>query len=210
MPSLLSKLAACGLLAGGFAVTGDLGRLADRGSKLLNATGVPSEQTPDEAGPPPTPPPALSPPTPAVSPLPAAPAPRPSLAPAMPPARGMTADTPPSRPQEPRRLPVSTPASLDVGSLRPGQRLTVWAGSPPAPHAFDIVDPTTGEVLEQTSADGQPGVSQRRLRLEAASSQPTRLDRGGTLRLMPLGVAYGSRPAGPAEMLGPVRALEVK
>jgi hypothetical protein len=30
------------------------------------------------------------------------------------------------------------------------------------------------------------------------------------LRLTPLGVAYGGRPAGPAETLGPVRAIEVK
>jgi hypothetical protein len=37
-----------------------------------------------------------------------------------------------------------------------------------------------------------------------------RIERGGTLRLTPLGVAYGGRPAGPAETLGPVRAIEVK
>jgi hypothetical protein len=109
-------------------------------------------------------------------------------------------------------LPTSTLDTVDLRSLAPGARVTVWVGSPTATVAFDVVDPALGEVLEQSASQpgGGPQAVSRRLRLEGASSRPTRIDRGGMLRLTPLGVAYGSRPAGPAETLGPVRAIEVK
>lgn len=43
MPHLFAKVAAVGILGGGFAITGDLAWLASRGQRLLGATTVPSE-----------------------------------------------------------------------------------------------------------------------------------------------------------------------
>lgn len=43
MPNLFAKVAAVGILGGGFAITGDLAWLASRGQRLLGATTVPSE-----------------------------------------------------------------------------------------------------------------------------------------------------------------------
>jgi len=198
MQSLLAKLAAVALLGAGFAVTGDLRRLAERGTRFLNATAVPTGGS-DAAG-------APSPP----GPLPAAPP-----TPAIPQASGSPApqhDAPVGSPIDATRLPTSTFDTVDLRALPPGARVTVWVGLPPAPVVFDIVEPASGEVLEQSVSlsGGISSVVSRRLRLEGASSRSTRIDRGGMLRLTPLGVAYGSRPAGPAETLGPVRALEVR
>ena len=145
----------------------------------------------------------------------ARPVPTAAPAPTVPEPQGSPAihrDVPLGRPVDALRLPVSTLDTVDLRALAPGARVTVWVGSPPAAIAFDIVDPASGEVLEQAASlsGGGPLAVSRRLRLEGASSRPTEIDRGGMLRLVPLGVAYGSRPAGPAETLGPVRALEVK
>ncbi|MFM8379298.1 MAG: hypothetical protein ACKOB1_08235, partial [Planctomycetia bacterium] len=146
-----------------------------------------------------------------------APGPLPTAAPAptVPEPQGSPAshpDAPLGRPVDALRLPMSTLETVDLRALGPGARVTVWVGSPPAAIAFDIVDPASGEVLEQSASlsGGGPLAVSRRLRLEGASSRPTQIDRGGMLRMVPLGVAYGSRPAGPAETLGPVRALEVR
>ena len=195
MPSLLAKLSACGLIVGGFAMTGDLGRLADRGADLLNATGVPTDLRDPEA-------PAVA--GPARAAAPAAPsiaagAHPPPVAPAL-----------PGRRAEPPRLPVSSPASLDLGSLRPGQRLTVWVGSPPVPHAFDIVDPATGEVLEQAAAGGHPSMTPRRLQLTADGPRSSVITLGTRVRLVPLGIARGGSTADPTDRLGPIRAIEAR
>lgn len=197
MQSLLAKLAAVSLIGAGFAVTGDLRRLADRGTRFLNATAVPTGEADHASG------------QPAPGPLPAA-----GSVPALP-ERGESVqhrDAPLGSPVDALRLPTSTLDTIDLRALAAGARVTVWVGTPPAPVAFDIVDPASGEVLEQSVSlsGGGPQAVSRRLRLEGASSRPTRIDRGSTLRLIPLGVAYGSRPAGPAETLGPVRALEVR
>jgi len=197
MQSLLAKLATIALLGAGFAVTGDLRRLAERGTRFLNATAVPIGGS-DAAGaqPAPGPPPAAHTPT--------------ITAPKSTPV--VHRDAPLGRPVDALRLPTSTLDTVDLRSLAPGARVTLWVGSPTATLAFDVVDPASGEVLEQSASQpgGGPQAVSRRLRLEGASSRPTRIDRGGMLRLTPLGVAYGSRPAGPAETLGPVRAIEVK
>jgi len=196
--SLLAKLAAVALLGAGFAVTGDLRRLAERGSRFLNSTAVPAGDAPAAGA---QPAPGL---------LPTA-APAPTIAEPQG-GQALHPDAPLGRPVDSLRLPTSTLESVDLRALTPGARVTAWVGSPPAAVTFDVVDPASGEVLEQSasmSGGGLLAVS-RRLRLEAASSRPTQIDRGGMLRLVPLGVAYGSRPAGPAETLGPVRALEVK
>ena len=195
MQSLLAKLAALVLLGAGFAVTGDLRRLAERGARFLNATAVPT----GDAGV------VDSPPTPG-------PVPPAHMSPETPAAPASHRDAPLGRPVDIRRLPISTLETVDLGTLAPGARLTVWAGTPPAAMTFDVVDPATGEVLEQAAAPAGtgPDVVSRRLRLEGAAERPTRIDRGGMMRLTPLGVAYGGRPAGPVDTLGPVRAIEVK
>lgn len=208
MQSLLAKLAACGVILGGFAATGDLRYLADRGSTLVNSTSVPVEAE-------------AAPAVPAVSPaLPVSPAPHVSHAlpvrplppvESAPPAPPEARDAPVGHPVSAPRLPISTLESLDLRTLSPGKRLAVWVGAPPTIVAFDVVDPATGEVLEQelTQASGAAHAIPRRVRLEGDSSRPL-IVRGGTLRLTPLGVAYGASPAGPAETLGPVRAIEVR
>lgn len=207
MQSLFAKLAACGVIVGGFTATGDLRHLADRGTRLMNATSVPVEA---EAAPGPMPPE----PQPA-HPAQAAPAlPPPSSAPAAPlasPAPAEARDAPVGHAVAAPRLPTSTLESLDLRSLAAGQRLAVWVGTPPTLVAFDLVDPATGEVLEQaaTEAGGAPHAIPRRVRLEGDATRPL-IVRGGMMRLVPLGIAYGARAAGPAETLGPVRAIEAQ
>jgi len=206
MQSLLAKIAALALLGAGFAATGDLRRLADRGTRFLHTTTVPTGRADPAAG--------GSIPDPSEAPPPVAPpagfAQGQAPSSGSPPAADHR-DAPLGSPVEVRRLPVSTLESVDVGRLAPGARLTMWVGAALAPVTFDIVDPDAGEVLEQAaspSGGGPQGIA-RRLRLEGSASR-LRIDRGGMLRLTPLGVAYGARPAGPAETLGPVRAIEVR
>lgn len=207
MQSLLAKIAALALLGAGFAATGDLRRLTERGARFLNTTTVPAGRAEAAAG----------------GSIPDPPGPRPPVAPPPAPAQNAapeTASSPPAdhrdaplgSPVEVRRLPVSTLESIDIGKLAPGARLTLWVGPARTPVEFDVVDPGVGEVLEQVAspAGQQPRGIARRLRLEGTSGRPTQIDRGGMLRLTPLGVAYGGRPTGPAETLGPVRAIEVQ
>jgi hypothetical protein len=205
MQSFLSKLAGFGVIVGGFAATGDLRHLVDRGTKLVNATTVPVDAETEPASPPPGPVPqpayAVQ-AVPAVQPVQSAPA-----APAPADAR----DAPVGHPVAAARLPVSTLESLDLRTLAPGKRLAVWVGTPPALVAFDVVDPASGEVLEQqlTQAGEAPHAIPRRVRLEGDTSRPRQIVRGGSLRLSPLGIAHGASPAGPTETLGPVRAIQV-
>ena len=198
MQSLLAKLAGFGVIVGGFAATGDLRGLVDRGTRLMNATTVPLETEP-------APPPLLAPePTrtahaaPPVQPAPSAPA--------------EARDAPVGRPVAAPRLPVSTLESLDLRTLAPGKRLTVWVGTPPVLVAFDVVDPASGEVLEQqiTRAGEAPHAIPRRVRLEGDTARPRQIVRGGSLQLSPLGIAHGASPAGPTETLGPVRAIQIE
>lgn len=202
MQSLLSKLAAFGVIVGGFAATGDLRRLADRGTRLVNATGVPVEA--EAALPPPA---AESQPSHTIQAAPVIPPVQPA-----PPAPAEARDAPVGHPVSAPRLPVSTLESLDLRTLAPGKRLAVWVGTPAALVAFDIVDPASSEVLEQqlAQAGGAPHAIPRRIRLEGDGARPQQILRGGTLRLSPLGVAYGASPVGPTETLGPIRAIEVK
>lgn len=185
MSSLASKVTACSLLLGGFAVTGDLGRLADRGSRLLNATTVPTgEHQPAH-------------PHPATAPA--------DRRPAAAPAAGRPAESGAAAPCGPatdaRRLPESALEAVDLEVLRPGAKIVVWFGSPATAAEFDVVDPATGEVLDTRA---------RRLRLDGAADRPRRVIRGGTVRVVPLAIAPGGRQPAPAELLGPVRALEVR
>jgi len=204
MQSFLSKLAGFGLIVGGFAATGDLRGLVDRGTRLVNATTVPVDAEAEPASPPPGPVPQSAY---AVQAVPTAPPVQPA-----PPAPAEARDAPVGHPVAAARLPVSTLESLDLRTLAPGKRLAVWVGTPPALVAFDVVDPASGEVLEQqlTQAGEAPHAIPRRVRLEGDTSRPRQIVRGGSLRLSPLGIAHGASPAGPTETLGPVRAIQIE
>jgi hypothetical protein len=204
MQSFLSKLAGFGLIVGGFAATGDLRGLVDRGTRLVNATTVPVDAETEPASPPPGPVPQSAY---AVQAVPTAPPVQPA-----PPAPAEARDAPVGHPVAAARLPVSTLESLDLRTLAPGKRLAVWVGTPPALVAFDVVDPASGEVLEQqlTQAGEAPHAIPRRVRLEGDTSRPRQIVRGGSLRLSPLGIAHGASPAGPTETLGPVRAIQIE
>lgn len=204
MQSFLSKLAGFGLIVGGFAATGDLRGLVDRGTRLVNATTVPVDAETEPASPPPGPVPQSAY---AVQAVPTAPPVQPA-----PPAPAEARDAPVGHPVAAARLPVSTLESLDLRTLAPGKRLAVWVGTPPALVAFDVVDPASGEVLEQqlTQAGEAPHAIPRRVRLEGDAARPRQIVRGGSLRLSPLGIAHGASPAGPTETLGPVRAIQIE
>lgn len=176
MQSFLAKCAAVGIVAGGFAATGDLGRLAERGQQLLEARTVPNEPAaeptaePDlaAAGAPPVPAsPAFEKPQPAQpfspSSAPAsatAGAAAPSAASPANPAAGLfpvpDAPTTLGRPVAVPAPPSTGPDSIDVRRLAAGQRVLVWIRKPGIVAtgrtvdllALDVIDPPTAAALE--------------------------------------------------------------
>lgn len=201
MSNFLARCATIAVVGGGFAATGDLGWLAARGMRLINARTVPSEQHAAEAVPPPAP---------IVPPLPEAPAPPPlpaaHAAQAADPFRGPPAPFPVARAADDERPPVGGPERIDLASLRAGERVTVWIGRPaaagPQPSiAFDLVDPATGEAL----LVGR-GMAPRRVTIGTAAGGPGRVvARGDTLLVTPSGPARQAPNA--ATALGPVTAI---
>lgn len=129
MPNLLAKVAAVGILGGGFAITGDLAWLASRGNRLLGATTVPSET-----------------PRPAVDSAPAATADASLRLPIVP------ADRPPAhgpdavdlgRLRTGQRMVIWLDGSRVAATGTPWPRLTL-----------DVIDAASGEVIVTT--DGPP------------------------------------------------------
>ncbi|NDC63443.1 MAG: hypothetical protein EBZ59_05535 [Planctomycetia bacterium] len=211
MQTFLAKCLACGLIVGGFVFTGDAARLARRARRFVDETPVPAE--------------AATPPRQAAS-----------TAPVSPPAAAAkpresrwqpTLDAPP---------PTSSLDAVSLGSLRPGDRLLVWIARPspagrgasaPAVFAFDIVDPATGEALEQrhvTAADGS-GVlvhaAPRRVVIAGsggtgrpgagvpAVEQAGSVMKGRAIVLAPRTPSRGNGNLGPGEAVGPVHAIAV-
>jgi len=229
MQSFLAKCAALGIVAGGFTLTGDLGRLADRGRRLIEATGVPTDGSPGHAEP------AAA----AVAPAGAAPsaaAPAPAPVPAVPaqPAAAAHAAAPPAKPQvrplsgdAPADAPIGRPvpplpssggvAAVDLRQIAPGSRVLVWVRRPGAAvlgHgdreliALDVIDPATGEALEHRPAavgDRSPSHAVPR-RVAVAADQPGRIARGDTLRLAPV---RGVNGTGSVEEIGRVLAIDL-
>jgi hypothetical protein len=223
MQTFLAKCTALAVLLGGFFVTGDVAKLAEQGAKLLNATTVPdsglAEALPPE--------PAVAAPYQAAAPAP----PQPVRPPAQPEAQSAAAAMPtapePAPTPHPRaplghRItrpvpPVDSPAALELASLRAGDRLLVWVGRSPsttAVIAYDIVDPVAGEALEHRhlfeDEDAAVHAVPRRVQIAGDSMRGGLIMRGGMLRLLPAGIVHGAGAAQQAEILGPVRAMQVQ
>ena len=195
MSNFLARCAAIGLVGGGFAATGDLGWLAARGMRLVNARTIPSEEKPADAEPGVSEaaaailPPAPTVPPPAPDPFRSPPAARPAI------------PTPDPSP------PSNGPARLDLATLHPGERVTFWIGRPTIARqpwiAFDIVDPAAGEALLVT-----PGMAARRVTIRAArGGQPSVLTKGDAILVTPVGPAHHGQAGG--ETLGPITALAI-
>lgn len=198
MSNLLARCAAIAVVGGGFTATGDLGWLAARGMRLINARTVPSEQPAAEPFLPPAQPAAPVPP--AAPPPPALPAP--PVPQAADPFRGPPAPLPVARAAEEPRPPVGGPERLDLARLQPGERVTVWIGrsaaaGPQPSIVFDLIDPATGEAL----LVGR-GMAPRRV-----SIGPGVVASGDTLLVTPSGPARQAPNA--TERLGPVTAIAI-
>ncbi len=183
MHNPLGKLALLALLGGGFAATGDLGRLTARGMQLLESTTVPAGLPNQPA----LEPPAQQPVAPSAFAEPASPPPGP---PDWPAAAAHTQSQSFSAAPQPQahvhhiddespipvpiaetsvasapRIPAggTGPSALDLAELVAGARVLVWL--PPDARsagrhrcvALDLVDPRTGEVLLHRDVSTVPG-----------------------------------------------------
>jgi len=189
MQNILPKLLAIGLLGGGFTATGDLGWLARRGMRLLEASTVPTESMFEST---------------------AADAPEQN-----PTAHGGTApDTMPGMAAGGRAVmpPSGGPTAVDLAALVAGERFVVWVALPSGrgaePVTLDLIDPATGAVLLQRA--GEPP---RRVRVVSGSVGILGSREGvspalavrAPLLVQPLGLAYGA--AGQAEACGRIVAF---
>jgi hypothetical protein len=218
--SILSRLAAVGLVAGGFALTGDLGRLADTGLRVLNARDVPAAKAEQTEPVPPAEPVAAA--APALTALPEADVPTPVTAAPAPAAAGPAAATPVVRSGD-LRPPAGGPEEVALGSLDAGSRVVIWlavrrGGAQSAYRCLviDVVYPAESEALlyEAVSftADGRPAAAAsapRRIRLVGDPAAPT-IRRGQFTAYQPLGTAaVADRAHAAAESIGPIVAIDV-
>jgi hypothetical protein len=207
MQNIFAKMVALAMLVGGFGLTGDLGWLAERGSRVLGAADVPA-QADDQHGELVPSPPTIAPPAPAVFAPPS---------PATPPAAPPPAPAPPeplARPTALPRPPAGGPAQIAWTALKTGSRVVVWLAGPP--HrclVLDFVDPVSGEAVlyevATVSPAGRPLATAgppRRVIVGRDAAGRTHADgiiRGGQLLVAPVGI--GGPGAG--QWLGPVAAL---
>jgi hypothetical protein len=221
LKTFLSRCAAVGLIAGGFAITGDLSRLMARGTHLLNATTIPQESpaAPVEGVPSPanTQPPGQIPAMSAAADQPTAAVPLPSAVPSVAAQSAPAADpfdAPVGRRVSHPVPPADALERLDTGSLQPGDRLLVWIGGRGGQHAviaFDLIDPAVGEAIEHrhvfTDLDDEGvQVAGRRVRF-AGATNPRQIAVADQILLLPIGIVHGSAAAEP---LGPVTAIQLQ
>jgi hypothetical protein len=227
MSNILARCMALGIVAGGFALTGDLSRLASRGFEVLNASDIPAADATAEpdghAG--------------ATSLLPSAPllpaggpeaAPKAitsdaaaAAAPALPVAEP-SADAAPVAHDLDFKPPVGGVAQVDLTSLTAGDRLIIWLKLPRRTGSlayrclvFDMVDPQAGEALvyEAVSftATGQPQATAtppQRVRIGADGQAGDAVAPGGRIRIQRLGIAHaGTTEAG--DVIGPIQSLDI-
>jgi hypothetical protein len=192
MRTLLAKCCVLALIAGGFAFTGDAGRVFARGRRVLESTTLPRQAV--DSPPEPTAAPtaaeapgvaalsdhtadsAILPPLPASEPVvgeaaaPVAAAEPPASSP--PRSSAPPADAPIGTPSAGIAPPASSPESIDLATLSPGDRIVVWVGRRGGRKgagcmtvALDVIDPRSAEVLEQRHAGGgEQGASHAPLR----------------------------------------------
>ena len=229
MQSFFAKCAALGIVAGGFTLTGDVGRLADRGRRLLDARTVPSEtpaapttegQDAAAAHAPETP---RTSPAPVVAPQPAVP-PTTAAPPAATPTRSMPSvpllDAPIGRAVTIPSPPAKGPDSIDLRQVPAGSRLLVWVRRPGSTSrsrsadliALDLIDPSTGEALEHRHAAMTHGseattVHAAPRRVVITRDASGRIAKGALLRIAPL---HGVIGLGSEEAIGTVLAVDVQ
>jgi hypothetical protein len=211
MQSFLVKCAALGIVAGGFTLTGDVGRLADRGRRLLEARTVPSETPADQAT-------DVHEPT-----IPSNAAPQAATAPA--PARALPSvplllDAPIGRAVAVPPPPAKGPDSIDLRQVPAGSRVLVWVRRPGSTSrsrstdliALDLIDPNTGEALEHRHAamtHGSEGTTVHAAprRVVITRDATNKIAKGAMLRITPL---HGVIGLGPEEQIGTVLAVDVQ
>ncbi len=210
MQSFLVKCAALGIVAGGFTLTGDVGRLADRGRRLLDARTVPSETPADQTtgGHVAT---IQSTATPQAAPTPA-------------PARTLPSvpllDAPVGRAVAVPPPPARGPDSIDLRQVPAGSRVLVWVRRPGSTGrsrstdliALDLIDPNTGEALEHRHAamtHGNEGTTVHAAprRVVITRDATNKIAKGAMLRIAPL---HGVIGLGSEEAIGTVLAVEVQ
>jgi hypothetical protein len=203
MRNILPKLLAIGLLSGGFAATGDLGWLARRGIRLLEASTVPTESAAFEPNADGT---GYDPAGVASTGFGSADLGGTDLGGATPGgALGLTSSRQGIH-------PADGPAAVDLAALMPGARLVVWVRNPGTrgaePVTLDLIDPAGGAALLHRG--GEPP---RRVRVMSGSSGLLG-NRGGVtpglavrapLLVQPLGLAHGA--AGQTETCGSIVAF---
>jgi hypothetical protein len=225
MQSFLAKCAAVGIVAGGFTLTGDVARIAERGQRLLDARTVPSDTpakpstvadvdsaTGSESAHPAEPADSVT--APVAAPEPAAATPE-VLKP-----RNPLFDAPLGRAVAVPAPPAQGPDSIDLRQLPAGSRVLVWVKRQGAAGRgrsmellrLDLIDPNTGEALEHRHADMTHGSESTTVhaaprRIVISLDSRGRLAKGAMLRLAPL---HGVNGLGAEESVGQVMAIDIQ
>lgn len=225
---MLSRCAALGIIAGGFALTGDLNWVAAHGIRVINSHTVPTgDATPFPHSPAFAPPPATA--TDRTGAAVSSPAPPTAAAPAQP---ATAAEPPLPQPAPGTQAPSASADGLGhgprppahgidkvrVSSRQAGDRIIVWlsgsGGCTGSCLALDVIDPAAGEVIATAvaslAANGTARIAgpPRRLTVgDSASGLPgTTISRGAPLIVRAAGLA----PAAGSEPQGVVTAILVQ
>lgn len=217
MSSILSRIAAIGIIAGGFALTGDLGKLTKRGFDVINSRDVPNAASAESGDSPPAP-----------SLVDAVAGEVKQVATNAEAIAGGGMPTPSAPVAAPRgqaailkdvdfRPPQHGVGEVKVSSLAAGDRVVVWLAMPRRSGGrahrclvFDIVDPATGEALAYEAvsfaADGNPQATSappQRVRIQSDGRAVTT---SGLLDIQRRGIAADGVGC---ETIGPIAALDL-
>lgn len=213
MQSLLARCFALALIAGGFALTGDVARLVERGRRVIEGRGTQqvARSQPAEAAAGPAAVPQADP-----LPSPTEPPPGGDSAPSAVRPRDPAADDPVGRRVAVPSPPTDGPAAIEPRALAVGDRVLVWLK--PEGHtnrggdliALDIIEPVSAEALLHRHAAlayaDKGGVQAAPRRVVIGTGSAARINRGDRLRLAPV---HGVNGRGELEDLGKVAAIDV-